>query len=83
MELKDLQENAVAIPTERQDPTPNPPVADRRPVEHRLHLDLRIDDYAWLREKENPEVLAHLTAENAYTDAMLKPTEAFQEALYQ
>ena len=83
MEFKDLQENAVAIPTETQDPTPDPPVATRRPVEHRLHLDLRIDDYAWLREKQNPEVLAHLTAENAYSDAMLKPTEAFQEALYQ
>src|SRR5262249_28856356 len=39
--------------------------------------------YAWLREKENPDVIRHLEAENAYTEAMLKPTEAFQEALYQ
>src|SRR5215813_13567595 len=83
MDLKDLQENAVAIRTAAPDSTPRPPVAARRPVEHRLHLDLRTDDYAWLREKENPEVIAHLEAENAYADAILKPSEAFQEALYQ
>jgi len=83
MELKNLQENAVAIGTAGPDSTPQPPVAVRRPVEHRLHGDLRIDDYAWLREKEDPEVIRHLQAENAYTDAILKPSEAFQEALYQ
>jgi oligopeptidase B len=60
-----------------------PPVASRRPVEHDIHGDARTDDYAWLREKENPEVLRHLEAENAYTDAILHPTEPFQEALYQ
>jgi oligopeptidase B len=80
MERTNLQENAVAIGT---DSLPQPPVAARRPVENRLHADLRIDDYAWLREKENPEVIRHLEAENAYTGAILKPTEAFQEALYQ
>src|SRR5258707_11286788 len=62
---------------------PKPPVARREPVEHILHGDRRVDHYAWLRNKENPEVLAHLAAENAYTDAILKPTEAFQERLYQ
>src|SRR5579863_2093129 len=60
-----------------------PPVAARKPIEHRLHDDLRSDDYAWLREKSNPEVIRHLEAENAYTDAILKPTEPFQEMLYQ
>jgi len=80
MERTNLQENAVAIGT---DSLPQPPVAARRPVENRLHADLRIDDYAWLREKENPEVIRHLEAENAYTGAILKPTEAFQESLYQ
>jgi protease II len=39
--------------------------------------------YHWLREKENPDVRAYLEAENAYTDAVMKPTEAFQAALYQ
>src|SRR6266446_4109396 len=60
-----------------------PPVARREPVEHVLHGDRRVDHYAWLRSKENPEVIAYLEAENAYTDAILKPTEAFQEKLYQ
>src|SRR6266705_1753469 len=59
------------------------PVARRDPVEHLLHGDRRVDHYAWLRHKENPEVIAYLEAENAYTDAILKPTKAFQEKLYQ
>lgn len=42
-----------------------------------------MDHYAWLRQKENPEVVAYLEAENTYTDAMLQPTESFQDALYQ
>src|SRR5258707_4840755 len=62
---------------------PKPPVARREPVEHVLHGDRRLDHYAWLRHKENPEVIAYLKAENAYTDAILKPTEKFQEKLYQ
>src|SRR5215467_3706617 len=64
-------------------PLPEPPLATRKPVEHRLHGDLRIDEYAWLRERDNPEVLRYLEAENAYTEAVLKPTEEFQERLYQ
>ncbi len=60
-----------------------PPVARREPVEYVLHGDRRVDHYAWLRHKENPEVIAYLKVENAYTDAILKPTEKFQEKLYQ
>jgi oligopeptidase B len=59
-----------------------PPVARREPVESLLHDDRRIDHYAWLREKQNPEVVAYLNAENAYTDAVLRDTESFQENLY-
>src|SRR6266513_5926500 len=62
---------------------PKPPVARRGPVEHVMHGDRRADHYAWLRHKENPEVIDYLKAENAYTDAVLKPTEPFQEKLYQ
>ncbi len=64
-------------------PPPSPPLARREPVETILHGDRRVDHYAWLRQKENPEVVAYLEAENAYTDAILRPTESFQEALYQ
>jgi len=70
------QENSEAT-------VPKPPVARREPVEHVLHGDRRVDHYAWLRHKENPEVIGYLKAENAYTDAILKPTEPFQEKLYQ
>jgi oligopeptidase B len=62
---------------------PPPPVARRQPVEHVIHDDRRIDDYAWLRNKESPEVIAYLNAENAYTDAVLRGTGPFQEKLYQ
>ncbi len=65
------------------DAVPQPPVARREPVEHVLHGDRRIDDYAWLRQKENPDVIAYLEAENAYTDAILQPTAQRQEKLYQ
>ncbi len=60
-----------------------PPVAPREPIEHVIHGDRRIDDYAWLRNKKDPRVLTYLEAENAYADAYLKPHQAFQEALYQ
>jgi oligopeptidase B len=63
--------------------TPNPPVARREPVEHMLHSDRRVDHYAWLRQKESTEVTGYLNAENAYADTVLKPTEPFQEKLYQ
>jgi len=62
---------------------PQPPVARRDPVEHILHGDRRVDHYAWLGHKENLEVIDYLKAENAYTDAVLKGTEQFQEKLYQ
>jgi oligopeptidase B len=68
---------AAAVPA-----VPRPPLAPRRPVEHKIHGDPRIDDYAWLREKENPEVLAYLNAENTYTEAFLAPTKPLQEKLY-
>jgi oligopeptidase B len=60
-----------------------PPLARREPVETILHGDRRVDHYAWLREKENPEVLAYLENENAYTDALLAATQGFQDELYQ
>jgi oligopeptidase B len=77
----------AAAPTFSNEPTGSsplsPPLARREPVETILHGDRRVDHYAWLRQKENPEVIAYLEAENAYTDAIVRPTEIFQEALYQ
>ena len=62
---------------------PIPPVARKAPKITELHGDRLQDDYFWLREKDNPDVLAYLREENAYTGELMKPTEAFQESLYQ
>ena len=61
---------------------PAPPVAPKAPKVDVLHGDRRVDDYFWLRDKTNPAVAAYLEAENAYTDAVMKPTETLQEAVY-
>jgi oligopeptidase B len=47
-----------------------------------LHDDIRTDNYFWIREKTNPEVISYLNAENAYTAAKMKHTEALQQRLY-
>lgn len=48
----------------------------------KIHNDTMVDDYFWLREKSNAEVISHLEAENAYAEAMMKPTAALQDKLY-
>src|SRR5687767_7941392 len=59
------------------------PVAARKPKEIVQHGERRVDDYFWLRERGNPEVIEYLKAENAYTAVMLKPVEGVKERLYQ
>jgi oligopeptidase B len=66
-----------------QSPAPAPPVAKRVSKVTEIHGEKLIDDYYWLREKTSPEVVAHLEAENAYAEAMMKPTAPLQEKLYQ
>jgi oligopeptidase B len=59
-----------------------PPVAAVHHKETPIHGHTLVDDYAWLRERENPEVIAYLEAENAYTAAVLEPTAEVQKKLY-
>jgi len=59
-----------------------PPTAPRRPTISREHGVERVDEYAWLRDKNAPEVQAYLEAEDAYARAVMAPTEALQQALY-
>ena len=61
---------------------PGPPVAKKVPKTTEINGRTLVDSYYWLRDKKNPEVAAYLEAENAYTDAVMKPTEAFQKKLY-
>ena len=62
--------------------TPQPPMAKKNPKKTEINGTTLIDNYFWLREKTNPEVMAYLEAENAYTEAVMKPTEALQAKLY-
>lgn len=66
-----------------QNETANPPVAKKIAKTNNFHGEQVVDNYFWLREKTNPEVIHYLEAENAYTDALMKPTEALQNKLYQ
>ncbi len=59
-----------------------PPVADKQPKTITVHGDSRIDNYFWLREKDNPKVMSYLRAEDAYADAIMRPTTAFRDALF-
>ncbi|HLG17449.1 MAG TPA: S9 family peptidase [Blastocatellia bacterium] len=59
-----------------------PPLAKKVPHVTQIHGYTLKDDYFWLREKTNPEVIKYLEAENAYTEEVLRPTKGLQEALY-
>jgi oligopeptidase B len=74
---------AVIVLTAAANPTlPAPPVAKKVPHVAEVNGHKMVDNYFWLRDKPNPEVRAYLEAENAYTDAVMKPTEPFQAKLY-
>lgn len=62
----------------------SPPVARKQPYEMSIHGHKRVDDYYWMRddERKNPEILAHLEAENEYKEKMLAHTEGLQKTLY-
>src|SRR6185369_12663010 len=63
-------------------PAPAPPAARRIPRIDTVHGDRRADDYFWLRGKDDPEVMAYLRAENAHTEAVMKPSAALVDTLY-
>ncbi len=62
--------------------TVKPPVANKIPKELTIHNHTRIDNYFWLNDRENPEVINYLKEENKYTETILKSTEKFQEDLF-
>lgn len=61
---------------------PDPPAAKR--VDHRevRHGETVIDEYFWLRDKKNPDVIHYLEAENAYTETLTKGLKPFEDSLY-
>src|SRR4030042_5278370 len=67
----------------KAEPGPQPPVAEKIKKKFQEFGKTRVDNYYWLRERENPKVVDYLKAENEYLKAVLQPTEVLQEKLYQ
>lgn len=61
---------------------PTPPVVRQEPHRREVHGDVFVDSYEWLRDKSSSEVIAHLEAENAYTDAVTAAQEPLREAIF-
>jgi len=60
-----------------------PPIAKQVPTTRERHGDTVVDEYAWLRDKDDPDTIAYLEAENAWTEAQLAHTKPLQERLFQ
>ncbi|MCK8524375.1 S9 family peptidase [Aquimarina sp. D1M17] len=59
------------------------PIADKKPTNLEKHGDVRVDNYFWLKERENPEVIDYLERENDYNDKMTAHTKDFQKDLFE
>ena len=59
-----------------------PPIARKEHKETSLHGTVLMDDYAWLRDKQNPEVTTYLDAENSYAEAVMAPLSGLRDQLY-
>src|SRR4029450_10923560 len=75
-----LAPNAVAQSSNPN--SPKPPMTNKKPKTTNIHGVTLVDDYFWLREKSNPDVMAHLQAENSYAETVMQPTAQLQEKLY-
>ncbi|MDH4359682.1 MAG: S9 family peptidase [Nitrospirota bacterium] len=62
---------------------PNPPSAKRIPHQLECHGHVRIDEYYWLKNRDNPEVLAYLRAENEYAAALRSHTRDLEQKLFE
>ncbi|HYA49655.1 MAG TPA: hypothetical protein VEG33_00635, partial [Streptosporangiaceae bacterium] len=70
------------VPPGRDPARPVPPAARRVRHERTHHGDTVVDEYAWLAGKDNPETIAHLEAENAYTAAMTAGQAGLRETIF-
>ena len=59
-----------------------PPIAVKRPVVHKEHEHERLDQYAWLKDKSDPEVIEYLEQENSYCEQVMSHTEELRQELY-
>src|SRR2546428_10986089 len=63
-------------------PILQPPVTEKKPKITEINGDRLVDNYFWLREKNNPAVIAYLETENAYKAAMMKTNETLEDKIY-
>jgi oligopeptidase B len=63
-------------------PEVKPPVAKKIPHKLEKHGDVRVDNYFWMKDREHPEVIDYLNAENKYCDAQMAHTKSFQKELF-
>ena len=82
-EMANPDQTSLAAAQTQPMPMPDPPMAMIKPVELEKHGHVRVDNYFWLKERDNPEVIAYLEAENAYTEAATAHTAALHEALFE
>ena len=59
------------------------PAAKKIPKKLEKHGDVRVDNYYWMNDRENPETISHLEAENAYYNSLTAHTKTFQDSLFQ
>jgi oligopeptidase B len=59
-----------------------PPIAKRVPTERVHHSDRVVDEYAWLRDRDDPDTIAYLQAENAFTEARTADQAELREAIF-
>ena len=73
---------SVGVAAAQTPATERPPIAKINPRTDTLHGDVLVDPYHWIRDRNNPETIAYLEAENRYTEAQLAHTKGLQEQLY-
>ena len=69
-------------PEMKPDASLTPPLADQKPYQHKLHNDIRMDEFYWLKERENPEVIDYLERENDYYQKSTKQLVPLQDKLF-
>ena len=60
----------------------SPPIADKISYQHKIHDHIRVDNYYWMNQRDNPEVVDYLERENDYYQKMTAHTLSFQDQLY-
>ena len=74
---------AVSCQTQKEDMAAvTPPVAKKQPKKLEIHGDTRIDNYYWMNDREDPEVIDYLEQENDYYQALTAHTKALQDSLF-